>query len=158
MNLLFRRSSAVTVPPAGAAAAPAGGPPADAAAGLAGNEPEYGLYAVAAGLLVLVGLDAAALAVLSNNVNGAVAVIGAVSAPVVAMVSAYFGIKVGGRSGSASAAAADKARQQADHARQQAETAVTSLLGHMAPDQAIPVMRKLGIPVVDDDTPPGAAA
>jgi hypothetical protein len=95
---------------------------------------------------------------LSHNINGAVAVIGAISAPVVAMVSAYFGIKVGARSGSASAAAADKARQQADHARQQAETAVTSLLGHMAPDRAIPVMWKLGIPVADNDAPPEAAA
>jgi hypothetical protein len=158
MNLPFRRVSTVTVPPAGAAAVPAGGPSAAAAAGPAVNEREYGLYAIVAGLLVLVGLDGAALAVLSHNVNGAVAVIGAVSAPVVAMVSAYFGIKVGGRSGSASAAAADRARQGADHARQQAETAVTSLLGHMTPDQAIPVMRKLGIPVVDDDAPPGAAA
>jgi hypothetical protein len=146
MNLPFRRAGAAAVPPAGAAAGPAG------------NEREYGLYAVAAGLLVLVGLDGAALAVLSHNINGAVAVIGAISAPVVAMVSAYFGIKAGGRSGSASAAAAERARQEADHARQQAETAVTSLLGHMAPDRAIPVMRKLGIPVVDDDAPQEAAA
>ncbi len=108
-------------------------------------------------MLVLVGLDSAALAVLSHNVNGAVAVMGAISAPVVAMVSAYFGIKVGARSGSASAAAAHRARQEADNARQQAETAVTSLLGHMAPDRAIPIMRKLGIPVVDDDAPAQAA-
>ena len=82
-------------------------PPAGAAAEPAGNEREYGLYAVAAGLLVLVGFDGAALAVLSHNINGAVAVIGAISAPVVAMVSAYFGIKASGRSGSASAAAAE---------------------------------------------------
>lgn len=39
-------------------------------------------------------------------------------------------------------------------ARVVAETAVTSVLGHMAPDEAIPVMRKPGIPVVDDDVSP----
>jgi hypothetical protein len=158
MNLPIRRASAVTVPPTGAATVPPDGPPAGAAAGSAGDDREYGLYAIAAGLLVLVGLDSAALAILSHNVNGAVAVIGAISAPIVAMVSAYFGMKAGARSGSVSAAAADRARQEADHARQQAQTAVTSLLGHMTPDRAIPVMRKLGIPVVDDDVPPEAAA
>lgn len=146
MNLPSQHAGAAAVPPAGAAAGPAG------------NEREYGLYAVVAGLLVLVGLDIAALVVLSHNINGAVAVIGAISAPVVAMVSAYFGIKAGGRSGSASAAAAERARQEADHSRQQAETVAASLLGHMAPDQAIPVMRKLGIPVVDNAAPHGAAA
>jgi hypothetical protein len=139
MNLQVRRASAAAVPPAGAAAEPAD------------NEREYGLYAIVASLLVLAGLDSAAVAVLSHNVNGAVAVIGAISAPVVAMVSAYFGIKVGARSGSASAAAADKARREA-------ETEVKSLLGHMAPDRAIPVMRKLGIPVADDGAPSEAAA
>jgi hypothetical protein len=158
MNLPFRRVGAVTVTPADAAAMSADGSPAGAAAVPVVNEREYGLYAIAASLLVLAGLDSAALAVLSHNVNGAVAVIGAISAPVVAMVSAYFGIKVGARSGSANAAAADKARQEADLARRQAETAVTSLLGHMAPDRAIPVMRKLGLPVVDDDTPSKDAA
>src|SRR5215469_17283969 len=108
MNLPFRRASAVAVPPAGAAAVPADSPPAGAVAEPpAGNEREYGLYAIAVGLLVLAGLDSAALAILSHNVNGAVAVIGAISAPVVAMVSAYFGMKVGARSGSASVAAAD---------------------------------------------------
>ena len=146
MNLPSQHAGAAAVPPAGAAAGPAG------------NEREYGLYAVVAGLLVLVGLDIAALVVLSHNINGAVAVIGAISAPVVAMVSAYFGIKAGGRSGSASAAAAERARQEADHSRQQAETAAASLLGHMSPDDAIPVMRKLGIPVVDNAAPHGAAA
>jgi hypothetical protein len=143
MNMPFRRAGAVAVP--------GGGPPAAAAAAPAGNEREYGLWAIVAGLLVLAGLDSAALAILGHNVNGAVAVIGAISAPIVAMVSAYFGIKVGARSGSARAAAADKARQQA-------ETQVKSLLGHMAPDRAIPVMRKLGIPVAEDDAPPAAAA
>jgi hypothetical protein len=151
MNVPFRRASAVMAPTAGEAAMPAGGPPAGAAAEPGGNEREYGLYAIVAGLLVLAGLDSAALAVLSHNVNGAVAVIGAISAPVGAMVSAYFGIKVGARSGSASAAAADKARREA-------ETEVKTLLGHMAPDRAMPVMRKLGIPVVDDDAPSKAAA
>jgi len=157
MNLPFRRADAAAVRPTGVAAAPTDGSPADAAAEPAGNEREYGLYAIAAGLLVLVGLDSAALAVLSHNVNGAVAVMGAISAPVVAMVSAYFGMKVGARSGSVSAALAHKARQEADQARQKAETAVTSLLGHMVPDQAIPVMRTLGIPVVDDDARAKAA-
>lgn len=128
------------------AAAPAG-----AATAPAATEREYGLYAMVAGLLVLVGLDSAALAVLSPNVNGAVAVIGTISAPVVAMVSAYFGVKIGAKSGSASAAAAHKARQEA-------ETAVRSLLLHTTPDQVRPVMRTLGLPVTDNDTPSQAAA
>lgn len=158
MKIPFRRPSPAATAPAGAAAAPTDGPSAGAAGWPAGNEREYGLYAILVGLLVLVGLDSAALAVLHHNVNGAVAMIGAISAPVVAMVSAYFGMKAGARSGSASAASAHRAQQEAEHARQQAQTAVTSLLGHMAPDQAIPVMRTLGIPVVDDDAPEKAAA
>ena len=108
----------------------------------ASKEPEYGLWAIVAGLAMLTCLDIAALVVFRHNVNGAVAVIGAISAPVVAVVSAYFGIKVGTKSGSASAAAANKARAQA-------ETEAKSLLGHMAPNEAKPVMRKLGIPVAD---------
>lgn len=135
MNIPFPRASVRAVP--------AGGPPAGVTAGTAANEPEYALYAMLAGLLILAGLDSAALAAFSGNISGAVAVIGAISAPVVAMVSAYFGMKVGAQSGSASAAAAGKARQQA-------ETEVKSLLGHMAPDQAVPVMRTLGIPVAGD--------
>jgi hypothetical protein len=141
MNIPFPRASMMAVP--------AGGPPAGVTAMTAANEPEYGLYAMLAGLLILAGLDSAALAAFSGNINGAVAVIGTISAPVVAMVSAYFGMKVGAQSGSASAAAAGKARQQA-------ETEVKSLLGHMAPDQAVPVMRTLGIPVAGDA--PQAAA
>lgn len=132
--------------PAGAATGSTG-PSAQAAAKPAANEREYGLYAIVAGMVAIAGLDAAALAVFSHNVNGAVAVIGAISAPVVAMVSAYFGVKLGARSGASHAAAADKARQKA-------ETEVKSLLGHMAPEQAIPVMRALGI----QDAPSEAAA
>jgi hypothetical protein len=98
---------------------------------------------------MLLGLDIAVLVLLSHNVNGAVAVIGAISSPVVAMVSAYFGVKAGAKSGSASAAAADKARQQAETAASKAQTATQSLLGHMAPAEAKPVMRELGIPVAD---------
>ena len=124
-----------------AAGQPAAGKPAGDSAP-ASNEPEYALYAIVAGLVMLTCLDIAALVVFRHNVNGAVAVIGAISAPVVAVVSAYFGIKVGTKSGSASAAAANKARAQA-------ETEAKSLLGHMAPNEAKPVMRKLGIPVAD---------
>lgn len=150
MDLELQRANTLAVPAAPRAAMPTGGSPADRAADPADGEREYGLYAIVAGLLVLAGLDSAALAALSHNVNGAVAVIGAISAPVVAVVSAYFGMKVGVRSGSARASAADKARREA-------ETEVKSLLGHMTPDRAIPVMRKLGVPVVDE-APSKAAA
>lgn len=135
MNTTFPRASVTAVP--------AGAPPSGATAVIAANDREYGLYAILAGLLILASLDGAALAAFSGNIDGVVAVIGAISAPVVAMVSAYFGMKVGAQSGSASAAAAGKARLQA-------ETEVKSLLGHMAPDQAVPVMRTLGIPVAAD--------
>lgn len=105
-----------------------------------GTEPDHGLYAVLACLLVLAVLDGAALAIFHDNMSNAVAVIGAISSPIVAMVSAYFGIKVGARAGSAAAAAAGEARQQA-------ENEAKSLLGHMTPEQAKPLMEKLGIPV-----------
>jgi hypothetical protein len=58
------------------------------------------------------------------------------------MVSAYFGIKVGTQSGTASTAAAEEARKRSD-----AET--KALLGQMAPEDAKPVLQKLGIPVAD---------
>jgi hypothetical protein len=106
----------------------------------AGTEPEHGLYAVLACLLVLGTLDGAALAIFRDNMSNAVAVIGAISSPIVAMVSAYFGIKVGARAGSAAAAAAGEARQQA-------ENEAKSLLGHMSPEEAKPLMQRLGIPV-----------
>ena len=141
MNIHFPRASVTALP--------TGGLPAGVTAGTGAKAPEYGLYAILAGMLLLGGLDSAALAVLGGNISGAVAVIGAISTPVVAMVSAYFGMKAGAQSGSDTAAAAGKARQQA-------ETEVKSLLGHMAPDQAVPVMRTLGIPVADD-APPAAA-
>jgi hypothetical protein len=118
---------------------PGGRPPADQGE-QAGRDPEYALYAVLACLLVLAALDATAIAVFGRDISNAVAVIGAISSPIVAMVSAYFGVKVGARAGSASAAAASKARQQA-------ENEAKSLLGHMTPEQAKPLMRQLGIPV-----------
>jgi len=138
MKMPFQHTAGVTGPDG---AQPAAGQPAEAGQS-AGNEREYGLYAIVVGLVMLAGLDIAALVLLRHNVNGAVAVIGAISSPVVAMVSAYFGIKIGAKSGAASAAAADKARTQA-------ETEAKSLLGHMAPDEAKPVMRELRIPVAD---------
>jgi hypothetical protein len=106
------------------------------------TEPDHGLYAVLACLLVLGTLDGAALVMFSGNMGNAVAVIGAISSPIVAMVSAYFGIKVGVRTGTAVAAAASEARRKA-------ENEAKSMLGHMSPDQAKPLMRRLGIPVAD---------
>jgi hypothetical protein len=138
MNVAFPRADDVVRPDNGQ---PAAGQQAGASQRTR-NEPEYGLIAVVAGLVMLASLDIAALALLSHNVNGAVAVIGAISSPVVAIVSAYFGIKVGAKSGSASADAANKARTKA-------ETESKSLLGHMAPEEAKPVMRELGIPLAD---------
>lgn len=129
----------VADPPAGAQPGngkpPGGDPP-------TGEEREYGFWAIVVGLVMLTCLDIAALLAFKHNVQGAVAVMGAISAPVVAVVSAYFGMKVGTKSGSASAAAANKARDKA-------ETEAKTLLGHMAPSEAKPVMKKLGIPVAD---------
>jgi hypothetical protein len=95
------------------------------------REPEYGLYAVLACLVVLI---------FNHNISDAVAVLGAISSPIVAMVSAYFGVKVGARTATSDAAAAADARLQAERATQ-------SLLGHMTPEEAKPLMRQLGIPV-----------
>lgn len=103
---------------------------------------EYGLYAVIAGLVALAALDGAAIAVFHSNMNSAVGVIGALSSPIVAMVSAYFGIKVGAQSSSANTAASEQARN-----RSQNQT--MALLGQMTPEQAGPVLKKLGIPVPD---------
>lgn len=104
---------------------------------------EYGLYAVVAGLVVLAALDAAALAVFHGNINSAVGVIGALSSPIVAMVSAYFGIKVGAQSGSAHAATSEQASRRS-------ETQAMAFLGQLTPEQAKPVLEKLGIPVPDN--------
>jgi hypothetical protein len=104
------------------------------------REPEYGLYAVLACLVVLAALDGTAVLVFSHHISDAVAVMGAISSPIVAMVSAYFGVKVGARTGTSEAAAAADARLQAERATQ-------SLLGHMTPEEAKPLMRQLGIPV-----------
>jgi hypothetical protein len=49
MNLELQRANTLAVPTAGAKAMPTGGPPADGAAGPAGSEREYGLYAIVAG-------------------------------------------------------------------------------------------------------------
>jgi hypothetical protein len=104
------------------------------------REPEYGLYAVLACLLVLAALDGMAVLIFSRKISDAVAVLGAISSPIVAMVSAYFGVKVGARTGTSDAMAAADARRQA-------ELAAKSLLGHMTPEEAKPLMRELGIPV-----------
>jgi hypothetical protein len=106
---------------------------------------EYGLYAVIAGLVVLAALDAAALAAFHSNINTAVGVIAAISSPIVAMVSAYFGIKVGAQSGSAHTALSEQARKRS-------ETEAMAFLGQLTPEQAKPVLKKLGIPVPDDQT------
>src|SRR5215472_12537607 len=110
MNVAFPRADDVARSDNGQ---PAAGQQAGASQRTRG-EPEYGFIAIVAGMVVLAGLDTAALAVLSHNVNGAVAVIGAISSPVVALVSAYFGIKVGAKSGSATAEAANEARIKAE--------------------------------------------
>ena len=115
----------------------------DLASGVAhqvAKEPEYGLYAVLACVLVLAALDGMAVLIFSHNVSNAVALIGAMSSPIVGMVSAYFGVKLGVRTGTADAAAATEARRRA-------EIETKSLLGHMPPEQAKPLMQQLGIPV-----------
>jgi hypothetical protein len=113
------------------------------AAAPAPAEPRAGLYAVWAGLAALVLLNGAALWAFHNDGGNAVAAVGAISSPIVAMVSAYFGIKVGTQTGAASAAAADQARTQADNQ-------VKSMLGQLDPAKAAPIMRSLGIPVAPD--------
>ena len=109
-------------------------------AGRTNREPEYGLYAVLACLLVIAALDGMTVLIFSHHIRDAVAVLGAISSPIVAMVSAYFGVKVGVRSAKSDVAAAA-------HARRQAELTAQSLLGHMTPEEAKPLMRQLGIPV-----------
>ena len=115
-------------------------PPDGGAARRGNREPEYGLYAVLACLVVLAALDGMAVLIFNHNISDAVAVLGAISSPIVAMVSAYFGVKVGARTATSDAAAAADARLQAERATQ-------SLLGHMTPEEAKPLMRQLGIPV-----------
>jgi hypothetical protein len=112
----------------------------DGSAGRGNSEPEYGLYAILACLVVLAALDGTAVLVFSHHISDAVAVMGAISSPIVAMVSAYFGVKVGARTATSDAAAAADARLHAERATQ-------SLLGHMTPEEAKPLMRQLGIPV-----------
>jgi hypothetical protein len=134
--------------PAGATVAPAlqpreASPRAPAPGNGTASVREYGLYAMIAGLVVLAALDAAALGVFHSNINSAVGVIGALSSPIVAMVSAYFGIKVGAQSGSARAATSEQS------SRTSANQAM-AFLGQLTPEQAKPVLEKLGILPPDD--------
>jgi hypothetical protein len=98
----------------------------------------HGLYAVYGGLISLVILNSFAIWAFHKDVTNAVAAIGAISSPIVAMVSAYFGIKVGSQTGNANAAASNEARTTADNQ-------VKTLLGKLTPEQAAPIMQELGI-------------
>jgi hypothetical protein len=68
------------------------------------------LVAVVVGLVALVILDIVAIIVFRGSTNNAVAVIGAVDSPIVAIASAYFGIKVGAETGGSGRDAAEQAR------------------------------------------------
>ena len=108
---------------------------------------EYGLWAVIAGLVVLAGLDAVVLAIFHSNINSAVGLIGTISTPIVAMVSAYFGIKVGAQTSAVHAAASEQARKKSsEQARKKSSDQALAFLGQLTPEQARPVLQKLGIP------------
>jgi len=126
---------------------PALGPAAPAPTPVDQTTRPHGLYAVYAGLAALTFLNAIAIWAFHKDVSNAVAAIGAISSPIVAMVSAYFGIKVGSQTGAANAATANDARTQADNQ-------VKALLGRLAPADALPMMESLGIVTV----PPAAGA
>jgi hypothetical protein len=98
------------------------------------------LVAVVVGLVTLTILDIVAIIVFRGSTDTAVAVTGAVNSPIVAIVSAYFGIKVGAETGGAG-------RDAAEQARNAAQTQTMALLGQMTPEQATPILHSLSIPV-----------
>lgn len=107
------------------------------------REPEYALWAILAGLAVLVVLDALVLLYFHHDADTAVAIIGAVDGPIAVLVSAYFGMKTGTAAGTAS-------RVDAEQARVAANQQTLAMAAQMPPEAARPVLRKLGIPVADD--------
>ncbi|MGW7530479.1 hypothetical protein [Streptomyces sp. NPDC054783] len=105
------------------------------------------MWVVIAGLVVLGLLSWLALALLWRNPDKLPGIIGALAAPIVAIVSAYLGIKVGNEQGLVGTTAAIRSREQA-------EKNVTAILADLPPDQAAKYSRMLGVPVAPDSSPP----
>jgi len=99
-----------------------------------------GLYAVIAGLTALVALDLAAIFAFRSDGSTAAAVISAVSAPIAALIGAYFGLRTGSDAGSAG-------RDSAERSRDAAERTSLALAALMDPDEARDVLAALGVPV-----------
>ncbi|MFE6690629.1 hypothetical protein ACFVFQ_29690 [Streptomyces sp. NPDC057743] len=92
-----------------------------------------------AGLLVLGLLSALALVLLSKSPDKLPGIIGAIATPIVAIISAYLGIKIGNEQGLANTTAAN-------HSRERAEKNVTAILADLPPEQAAKYTQMIGAP------------
>lgn len=105
------------------------------------------MWVVITGLLVLGLLSWLALALLWQNPDKLPGIIGAIASPIVAIVSAYLGIKVGNEQGLVGTAAAIQSRDRA-------ERNVTAILADLPPEQATKYAEILGVPVAPQPPPP----
>jgi hypothetical protein len=116
------------------------GPPPEGAAGK--RVSEFALVAVVIGVAVLAILDVVVLLLFRGNATNAVTIIGATNGPIAVIVSAYFGIRLGSDSASAS-------KVQAEQDRSQATQQAIALAAQMPPEIAKPALQRLGVPVAE---------
>ncbi|MFI0900014.1 hypothetical protein [Streptomyces sp. NPDC020983] len=107
----------------------------------------HSVWVVLAAFAVLGALCSVSLALLRHNPDQLPGVIGAIASPVVAIVSAYLGLKIGNEQGLAGNLAANASRERA-------EKDVKAILADLPPEQAGRYVHMLG---ATPRTPPAAA-
>ncbi|MEU8695033.1 hypothetical protein [Streptomyces sp. NPDC048665] len=107
------------------------------------------VWVVLAGLLVLGLLSWLALALLWKNADKLPSVIGSIASPIVAIVSAYLGLRIGNEQGLAGTTAANESRERA-------EKNVTAILADLPPEQAAKYTQMIGAPTAPPDAAPRA--
>ncbi|KUM98747.1 hypothetical protein AQI95_41065 [Streptomyces yokosukanensis] len=104
---------------------------------------------VLAGLVVLGLLSWLALALMWKNADKLPSVIGSITSPIVAIVSAYLGLRIGNEQGLAGTTAANESRERA-------EKNVTAILADLPPGQAAKYTRMMGAPTAPSNEAPWA--
>jgi hypothetical protein len=102
------------------------------------------LLAVVIGVAALVALNLTAIFVLGSSGSTVASVISAGSAPIAALIGAYFGIKTGTEAGSAGLEAAETSRRVAERRLEAAERTSLALAAAMDPDTAKATLAELG--------------
>jgi hypothetical protein len=111
-----------------------------------GVQHTHSIWVVLAAFVVLGALCCVSLALLWHNPDQLPGIIGAIASPIVAIVSAYLGLKIGNEQGLAGNLAANASRERA-------EKDVKAILADLPPEQAGRYVHLLGGP---PRTPPPA--